>query len=230
MTQVLCQNIKDYKNPPGTIKLNDSLFIDVAPVDNLMYLEYFQNHERLSTKKMDIFLKNSKNYGINRKPFYPVIEDLDYFKFRVSNILNYSQHPKFQRYPAIEITKTEAESYCEWRTKAVLLNYAIISKTAKDRMKYAKKLIYRLPTKDEFLKAVEVFGYLKKPVKGDDSIPFSPYRLRYKRKYKRSLFLKNNLSEYTIDSLPFGNNWRNKTTFKDPNDYTGFRCVCEIIE
>ena len=78
--------------------------------------------------------------------------------------------------------------------------------------------------------AILKFGYSKK--QKNDEIPFSPYRLIFhlNRKKNKAIFLKDNLSEYTLDSIPFGTNWKQETKVDEPNDYTGFRCVCEIIE
>jgi len=41
-----CQSI----NPPGTIKLNDSLYIDCTPITNLMFLEYLADKDFLKKK------------------------------------------------------------------------------------------------------------------------------------------------------------------------------------
>ena len=34
-------------NPPGTLKLNDSLFIDKTPVTNMMFIEYLIEKDEL---------------------------------------------------------------------------------------------------------------------------------------------------------------------------------------
>lgn len=48
--QLNAQENIDIVNPPGTIKLNDSLYIDKTPVTNLMFLEYLTAKNFLKKK------------------------------------------------------------------------------------------------------------------------------------------------------------------------------------
>lgn len=223
------QNIA-FENPPGTIKLADSLYIDVAPVDNLMFLEYSQNHDWISINKLDSILNNAASFGLNIEAMFGKKDDSDKLEIFVFNESEqYLRHPKYAYYPAINITEDQAKSYCEWRTKAALVNYAIISKSEKEREKYPKEIKYRLPTVEELNLALETFGYSKGYKVKEKDIPFRVYRKKYESHYDKAIFIKNNLSELTLNSEPFGNNWKNEKPTTFGNDYTGFRCFCEII-
>lgn len=222
---------QNYERPPGTIQLDENLYIDVAPVDNLMFLEYLQNLNNLSVTKLDSILKNSQSYGLSRKSLFDQGSESDkivIFDFNESE--EYLHHPKYAKHPVINVDVNQAKTFCEWRTKAVLFNFANVSKSEKERLKYPKKIKYRLPTNKEFNLAIETFGYSKGYKSEDKDIPFIIYRKKYKSKYKKALFIKNNLSEYTLDSLPFGKNWKNVNPTNESTNYTSFRCVCEILE
>ena len=53
------------QNPPGTVKLSENLYLDVAPVNNIMYQEFLRHQEKLSEKKLDSILENSNSFGLN---------------------------------------------------------------------------------------------------------------------------------------------------------------------
>ena len=223
-----CQS-REYKN----IRLNDSLYIDVAPVDNIMFSEYTDYHQYYSTSKVDSILNHSKAYGLDRKTIFGEnikLKDLRYHPDIQNDAFKYSRHPDNRYFPAIYVSIQQAKDFCEWRTKATLLYFAMNSKSQKERNKYPKKIKFRLPTFEELNLALETFGYSKGYKISDKSIPFLSYKKKYKSKYTKAIFIENNLSEYTLDSLSFGTNWSNKKNFNTPNKYTSFRCVCEIIE
>ncbi|WP_044402605.1 SUMF1/EgtB/PvdO family nonheme iron enzyme [Lacinutrix sp. Hel_I_90] len=209
---LISQNkIKKTENPPGTIRLNDSLFIDVAPIDNIMYKEFLDRSDTIMTSEVPEKLKKDK---------------LNIIFLDATN--NYSNNPAYSNYPVINITKKQAEIYCTWRTHMVKLVWSMQSKSKGKRVNYPKNISYRLPKLDEFKQAVSLFGFSKKKLHPYDKKPIYPYRLNYYKRVKKAVFLKNNLSEYTLDTIPFGSNWKKASTFNEFNDYTGFRCVCEV--
>src|SRR5690606_1299263 len=72
-----------YNSPPGTIKLNDSLYIDVAPVDNIMYLEFLHGYNSFWSEKTHDSLAKLPNFGLkNSIPTYNQNE-------------NFNFHPKY---------------------------------------------------------------------------------------------------------------------------------------
>jgi len=230
------KDIRFKNNPPGTIKLNDSLFIDVAPVDNLMYLEFVKSLKNFWSLDVHKKLKGLNSYGLDIKLIEKnfnsklTVFNLDELIKEDSTIASitknnkYFNHPKYSLYPVVNISKNDAELYCKWRTDMVMLNWAIKSKDQSERSEYPNKIKYRLPTVSEYNNVVKLFGFLKNKLK-DDDIQIKPFRNKYKKKYKKAMFLKDNISEYSLDSLPVG-----FTNFKSKNNDTGFRCVCEIIK
>ena len=195
-----CQN-KYTESPPGTIKLNDGTYIDVAPVDHVMYWEYTE------------YLQNLPDGIIIRQ----------------NDLIDYNYDLRFQFYPILNISLEEAKAYCNWRTNRVKILWQRKSKY-QESSKFPINFRYRLPTTSEFNEAIDIFGYTKSKYKEVKNSFIFQYTLNYKRKLKKAVFLKDNISEYTLDSIPFGNNWKGEKTFNGPNYYTGFRCVCEIIE
>lgn len=234
------EEIRFKHSPPGTIKLNDSLYIDVAPVDNFMYVEFVKSlknfwsldihKELIELNKFGLDIEsveekfNSKLTGFNIVEL--IIEDSSIASLTNNN--RYFNHPKYSKYPMVNVSKNYAELFCKWRTDMVMLNWAINSKTEVERTEYPSKVEYKLPKTSEFEEAINLFGYSKNKKNVDKSTPIKPYGIKYKKNYKKAIFLKNNISEYTLDSIPYGSNWKSSTDFKELNNYTGFRCVCEI--
>lgn len=218
-------------NPPGTIKLNDSLYFDVVPVDNLMFAEYIVTKDKMSTHYLKRFLENNPNYNIEipkklgiTHPSQPIA------LIQLDSGTIYDRHPKFSKYPRLGINKEEAKLFCEWRTEMVMLNWAVKSKTKKERKEYPKKIKYRLPTYNEIVEGLNYFGYSKQKFRKLDDSPVFPFRLKNKKRPKKAIFLKRNISEITMDSIPFGIYNNDETTFDNSIEYNGFRCVCEIVE
>lgn len=217
----------DYKSdPPGTVKFNDSLFIDAVPIDNQMYNEFLDSLKGFWSEKVHDSISELPNYGLSFPDSNINTEDS---KDKIVLIFNagIDTHPLYAKYPRIEIKKSEAELFCKWRTDMVKIYFGTISKTTEERKNYPLNFIYRLPTTNELNMALEEIGYSKKTTKKNRNIP---YRVYDRNNNEKIVFMKNNLSEYTLDSTPFGSNWKKETEFTESNDYTGFRCVCEILE
>lgn len=196
---------KDFRKPPGTVRLNDSLYIDIAPVDHLMMWEFDGTMEdmRKSTNGITVFSDTTEMYAT---------------------------HPKFQHYPVLNISKEVAEAYCKWRTERVKIFWQKEISENKEKYNYPKDILYRLPKTSEFKEAIAFFGYSKGKYKAVKNSFIFQYLHNYKAKNKKAIFIKDNISEYTLDGLPFGNNWKNSSDFDGPSNYLGFRCVCELLE
>ena len=232
-----------YKFPPGTVRLNDSIFIDANPVTNLMYLEFYESVESFWTLSVSDSLKKISKFGVEKvymtEHFESLPTDSTLFK-KISpnfysqagniNMETYFSYTKYYYFPIVNISKVQAELYCKWRTDLVNLMLSIISKNKEQRNKFPYKFVYRLPTQAEFELAQLKFGFSKAKVKRDNQFPVFPVINNKKSDYSTANFFEHNISEYTLDADPFGNNWRNETDFPVINDYTGFRCVCEIFD
>ncbi len=115
--------------PPGTIKINDSLYMDKSPVTNIMYQE-----------SKDFSEVNKENDGI-----------IVIFSNDNNWIDMYGKNPKYQFFPKLHITKEQAENYCKWRSDRVQLLWNLKFPNQN------KKISYRLPTLKEYEKAEAYF-------------------------------------------------------------------------
>lgn len=236
------QNNSEIDFPPGTVKLNDSLFIDFAPVDTKMYQEFLLHIQRYWSLPVSDSLSKLPVYGLNRTIFNRIIGNfpIDYTllltmtpneKMLVGSSVNmtiYMNHPKYYLFPMVNISKEQAELFCKWRTDAVKIRLAILNKI--ERNNFPLNFLYRLPTANELKMVVDAFGYTEPLKQINREIPFSPYQENQTIKNNIIIINKNNISEYTLTDEIFGENWRNKSDIKNANDYLGFRCVCEIIK
>lgn len=225
---------KSYPSPPGTVQLSDHLYIDAVPINNLMFREYLRYQEKLSEKKLDSILENSNSFGLNAESIIGKreIDTTNQLVWIESTIKKdyYLERPKFQYFPVISVSKSEAISYCRWRSKAVMLNYAVKSKTEEERQSLPKLVTYRLPTSQELEMAVDNFGYSKGIKSNIEGIPFLAFRNGNKKKNKKVILIKDNLSEFISNGLVYWANWGNHEPIEDANDFTTFRCICEVTE
>jgi hypothetical protein len=235
-SQVVNFNNKvETKIPPGTIYLNDSLFIDKTPISNIEYLFFLstikhfwslENHDsiwKLPKYNLKINLSNVKNLNPNNMRLYIAMSINESFNITKEKLIKeYLHHPNYNDYPLLQITKQQAEMYCLWRTDIVLLNWAKKSKTKQERDQYPQNIKYRLPTTKELKNAIDFF---KRKNKLRITKEKSPLKFKVTKSDVFSLY---NISEFTLDSIPFGKNWKNSKEIITPNDYTGFRCICEI--
>ncbi|WP_299684705.1 SUMF1/EgtB/PvdO family nonheme iron enzyme [uncultured Dokdonia sp.] len=223
--------------PPGTLKINDSLYIDQTPVTNVMYLEFLhtlqsfwtlEKHEEFKTapkfNRQEI-KHSAQAISSSAKPLFlemSITKDA-MIDNTITASLKYLWTPDYSQYPVLQITKEQAEMFCLWRTDIVMYLYGR-SKTKKKRNKYPKEITYRLPTQEELKQATLFFEEKRKFSITKEK---SPLELDVRDiKFRHFTFF--NVSEYTTDSITFGSNWRNKTPTTFPNDYTGFRCICEV--
>lgn len=107
----------------------DSLFILKTEVTNIEYLNFVEYIKTKQSKiTIDSVMPNS-NLWIDIKNKQKAYEDY-YFK-----------HPAYKNYPVVNITKRQAELFCEWKT--YILNKKLLNLDS-------YKLIVRLPTKEEW--------------------------------------------------------------------------------
>nr|WP_299342899.1 SUMF1/EgtB/PvdO family nonheme iron enzyme [Allomuricauda sp.] len=227
----LSQEILEPEPPAGTLKINDTLFIDRTPVSNLMYLEFIhslypdsQFHERDSIQKNGAYRFSVENLekSISTKITYPS-PLIDQTKLR-GYLGNRGYYTKIglKENPVLEISRQEAELYCKWRTEMVkLLNH--LNSDYQNPVK-RPQLLYRLPTKTEYLMAIDYFSDLGLFVENNEK---SPFKMK-NNNVDEDFFIVNRISEMTRTGFIFENNWRMKDFAKTPNDYTGFRCVCIV--
>lgn len=227
------------KTPPGTIFINDSLYIDKTPVTNIMYLEFLNSLENFWSLEKHDLIKKLPKYGINDtilQKKWPIRDVNLYINMSINEgyvlnktlkIRNYLFHPTYTHFPVLQITKEQAEMFCKWRTDMVMLLWAAYSKTKDERSLFPKKIKYRIPTKQECQYAITFFKQVNK-FEASKKTKRPPYKFNIKNHKADDKFFIYNISEYTLNGVPIGENWKNKSSKNGPNDYTGFRCICEI--
>jgi formylglycine-generating enzyme required for sulfatase activity len=225
-------------SPPGTSKINDSIYIDQLPVTNVMYLEFLDRLQSFWSLEKHEEFKTAPKFGRPKvTPVYTYPNDLKKTPLLIEMSINetltindslkthsqYLINPKYSHHPVLQVTREQAEMFCLWRTDMVMYLYAT-AKNERRRNKYPKEIRYRLPTQEELIQAKTFF---KEQKEFSFSKEESPLHLQLNDiKFRSFIFL--NISEYTTDSIPFGSNWRNNAPTTFPNDYTGFRCICEV--
>ena len=209
--------------PPGTIKINDSLFIDKTPISNLSYAEFEKSISmgwNLQTKDS---IKKMPNYGIDLKnlnEFPGTNVDYTFYNSIKRNridtindkVINYSYHPKYSSNPVLNISKENAELFCLWRTDMVDLAIASKSKTINERNDFPNKVTYRLPTNQELMVAEAYFKNKKLLKVSNLDLPINMIFDSVKEKF------------YLVNLYE-----TNSNEVKDKRTKPSiFRCICEI--
>ena len=119
--------------PPGTVKINDTLFADETEVSNLSWLEF----EYWTCTK----------YGKNSSEYKAVVPDTLVWRnkesFNEPYVHNYYRHKAYRNFPVVGITFEQAIAFCKWRTERVKEFYSIAYKKS-------LKIEYKLPSKEEW--------------------------------------------------------------------------------
>lgn len=167
------KGITQLKCPPGTLQLNDSVYIDATPVLNIHYKEYLnfmKNVIRFNIDSFDAVTGNLPYFNFNLEAFIQqtefepnpdslnyIIEDTVYrFCNNWTIFSHYLSHSYFNYYPLVNVNVAIASAFCRWRTNMVMFAYAS-EKKEKERKKYHKAVNYRLATTDELQSAVKKF-------------------------------------------------------------------------
>lgn len=119
--------------PPGTVKINDTLFADETEISNLSWLEF----EYWTCTK----------YGKNSSEYKAVVPDTLVWRnkesFNEPYVHNYYRHKAYRDFPVVGITFEQAIAFCKWRTERVKEFYSIA-------FKKSLKIEYKLPSKEEW--------------------------------------------------------------------------------
>jgi len=214
-------------NPPGTIKINDSLYIDSSPVTNFGFLEYLTSLEEINSLGLESTKEYTAHIKATKANLITVIKYPSHLKIleKQNNYLTkkrYFKNVKYQYFPVLTITKEQAIEFCEWRTEMVKLVWKNKPEfTIKNRL--AEKIKYRLPTIIEYNKAAYAFG-LKNKLK----IQNKKSPLKFKPSKSKTNFFVFNISEYSLSDAIFNSFNKEQSSEKYINEYMGFRCICEV--
>jgi formylglycine-generating enzyme required for sulfatase activity len=156
------QKKANQKPPPGTVQINDTLFVDRTEIANVHWREYL------------FYLENFDSLNA-----YRALPDTlvwrDTAAYNESMVDSYFRFPGFNDYPVVGISYEQAVEFCKWRSDRVNELYSHVSE---DKRPY-KKVTYRLLSKQEW----ETFASGTLPV---EKYPYgydSSYR-KWKKKYR----------------------------------------------
>jgi len=241
--------------PPGTVRLNDSVYIDVNPLKNIDYREFVSFLNVSYSKAVRDSMDNLPMYGVNLEEFRRYMrlagkdtELLARMRIRQDQLLSWAQsideylnNPTFNNNPVVYVSFNQANEYSMWRTRIVMFRWAVEAKNEKQREKYYTKVRYRLPTPEEWDEAMKLYSknvILNKAIFPQNvaiTYPAVPQRGRL-----RFYYVPGNVAELTAtENLAVGISWRDNDTtanytkrveYFGPRDWLGFRCVCEIVE
>lgn len=137
------QKSKKLKTPPGTVKINDTLFADKTEVTNINWREYL------------LYLLSIRKDSFEYKKALPDTlvwaEDSMYSYY----INYYFRHPSTNNYPVTGISYEQAVGFCKWRTLAANQADYFKEKKIKDYQSHLQdsfpvRYYFRLPTKEEW--------------------------------------------------------------------------------
>ncbi len=241
--------------PPGTTRLNDSLFVDICELSVSDWNEYSFWLKRMYGEDSDEYKACFPDSTVWRKSIYEQVAK-SYFK-----------HPAYYNFPIVGITYEQAVAYCEWRS--IQVNYMLYARQNKlayslkdDTVGIPQIYKYRLPSKQEW-EVIASLGFSKKTLKQIEK-SYNPniYNLIYPRHQgenatnainlnttaKVNSFWTNligcyhifgNVAEMTdTKGLAKGGAWLHNAYevtvdrdfyYKGSQDWVGVRCVCEKV-
>lgn len=142
-THGFSQKSQVVKGPPGTIQVNDTLFVDETEIGNVHWREY-----------MNFLMYVSKD----TEAYYKAMPDTtvwaaDTLYSRMSEY--YFRHAVFNTYPVVGITYQNAVDFCKWRTFAANIadyfrEHNIRDWNAHINDSFPIRYYYRLPTANEW--------------------------------------------------------------------------------
>lgn len=218
--------------PPGTVKLNNNLFVDKTEISNFNWQEF------------EYWIK--KKHGSNSKEHVAILPDttvwLNEGSYNKPYVKHYYRHPAYKQYPVVGISYEQAVAFCKWRTMLV-------------QHKINKKIIeYKLPTEAEW--RIYSSDKISIDTKGNpklncalvsDSI-LAVSAVQYDVTAPVESYNKNNLGTYNVlgnvsemladKGISKGGSWKDEfkncntesnQVYTKPQSWLGFRCVCVVI-
>lgn len=238
--------------PPGTVKVDENLYLDIAEISNFAWNEY------------RYWLK--RKYGENSKEYLE--SALDTSVWRTKQMYNepfakyYHSHPAFKEYPAVGMSYEQAVAYCKWRSDRVNELFYVKENKLKlhpdSNYNYSEIVRYRLPSKQEWERFAAA-GFDKKTLKKAKKKDFDLYN--YYKTDTTNLATSMDLTAPVISYFPdkngaynlLGNvaemidekgiakggsyihskeeiNFQNDIKYDVPTCFIGFRCVAEFVK
>ncbi|MDD3688284.1 MAG: SUMF1/EgtB/PvdO family nonheme iron enzyme [Bacteroidales bacterium] len=243
--------------PPGTVKANDSLYVDVTEIRVLDWREYMYWNKKLYGAESDEYKQTIPDTTVWRTSIYEQVAK------------SYFNHPAYHEYPIVGISFEQAVAYCEWRSQRV--NYMIYIRENKipfqltdDTTGVPQIYKYRLPTKIEWeaIASISFSEKTRKQIAGKKNFNPNLFNLIYpKAEGKNAVNAMNlnvtavvrsfwpnelgcynligNVAEMTAEKgLAKGGAWHHSSydvvverdfEYKGKQNWVGFRCVCEKV-
>jgi formylglycine-generating enzyme required for sulfatase activity len=234
-------------NPPGTVKINDTLYYDEAEVSNFAWREYLS--------------AVGKQYGYDSEQYKFALPDTLVWRHKLSYnepyVEYYFRHPAYSQFPVVGISFRQANEYCKWRTDVV--------KGQLKKMNPGKTYVfeYRLPDRAEW-QSVALIGLsnkTEKRIKSKNMDKNYIANLRYGRGHtgateqkehadvtrpaisgfpnEKSIYnIFGNVAEMTKEKgISVGGGWTHTAdeagfhmtiNYEKPESWLGFRCVCVV--
>ncbi len=97
--------------PPGTVKMNENLFVDAQEIRNVDYLEFMQWTKQLFSPESEDYKKilPDTNVWIKDPKFY-----------NNPYTVYYLRHPAYHNHPVVGINYEQAQAFCKWRSDRVM--------------------------------------------------------------------------------------------------------------
>ncbi|TCZ67874.1 formylglycine-generating enzyme family protein [Flaviaesturariibacter aridisoli] len=134
---------RNEKAPPGTVRANDTLFVDRTEIANAHWREFTFWHQQYGdSTSLAAILPDSC--------WVPLAGNGPGDVYSCSMGEVYFRHPRFSFYPVLGLTHAQAEAFCRWRSDRV--NELIARQP--ERWPF-RKVHYRLPTEAEWMALAE---------------------------------------------------------------------------
>jgi len=123
-----------YPIPPGTIKINDSLFFDKTEITNISYLEYLYWTFRVYGTKSEEYTKALPDTSVwlTLPKEYHILAEY------------YLRHPSYRHYPVVGISKPQADNFSKWRSDRVMQFLLIKNKIIRLLVPVSKDSIFTI--------------------------------------------------------------------------------------
>lgn len=235
--------------PPGTVRINDTLFADETEISNFSWLEY---ETYVKTKYGD----ESPEHKAAKPDLSVWLRDGMTSNEPYSSV--YYTSPAYRDYPVVGISYDQALAYCQWRSEVVNVSISR-SKNLK-----AGNVLYRLPSRQEWEliegNGAEVFYRKNEVVCVKNTKDERMYRVNYQTRcyindsisssiYTSAVasFAKNRFRMYNMignvsemvqeKGVSKGGSWKHfleecrvgrNISYTRPEAWLGFRCVCIV--
>jgi len=236
--------------PPGTVEIVDNFFYDATEVRNADWKEYLEILKAEEGSTSPTYLSALPDTKVWRK------SDL----YMEPYVTSYFSHPSYADYPVVGLTHAQAGNYCKWRTQAVSKMLTRLNVSAPENFIYRlptriewelvaeagydkkqQKLIAKKI--DKFGESVKLYN-MRYSEEGSDYNPslYAPAPTRSYLPNKHGIYnLHGNIAEMVAEpGIAVGGSFRHyyneivptnmSLSYEEPQDWLGFRCVCEIIE